>query len=87
MEDPGRTDFGGRCKGKNAMTQTTIPGVNGQVILAGSEMTDEQKQQPEWLWHESHRYATSYGRWQDNPSQAPYIRADLVLEMLKNART
>jgi hypothetical protein len=65
------------------MSQTTIPGVDGQVILAAAEMTPEQKAAPEWLWHEDHHFITSYGRWLRDPSQAPYIRADLVLALLK----
>ena len=64
----------------------TIPGVDAQVVLAACEMTPEQRAAPEWLWHEDHRNVTSYGRWLRDPSQAPYIRADIVLEMLQNAR-
>lgn len=64
----------------------TVPGVDSQVIRAASEMTAEQKAAPEWLWHEDHRNVTSYGRWLCDPSQAPYIRADIVLALLEAAR-
>lgn len=62
--------------------ETTIPGVDGQVVLAAGEMTPEQKAAPEWLWHEDHRNITSYECSLHDPSQAPYIRADIVLAML-----
>lgn len=64
----------------------TIPGVDRQIVRAASEMTPEQKAAPEWLWHEDHRNVTSYGRWLRDPSQAPYIRADIVLALLEAAR-
>jgi hypothetical protein len=58
-----------------------IPGVDSQVLTAACEMTEAQKKQPEWLWHENgDDISVSWGRWSSNPNAAPYIRADLVLD-------
>jgi hypothetical protein len=58
-----------------------IRGIDGQVLVAASEMDANQKRQPEWLWFEADELPT-FGRWMRGAYQAPYIRADLVLSAL-----
>ena len=62
-----------------------IPGVDPQVMLAGREASEEQRAQPEWLWHSQSYGSTAYGRWANSAegSHAPYIRADLVAAALR----
>lgn len=59
-----------------------IEGVDGQVLMAARTLDDEQRRNPEWLWHSEDRL--SFGRWQRHPAQAPYIRADLVVDAIRS---
>jgi hypothetical protein len=59
-----------------------VAGVDNQVMLAACELNAAQKAQPEWCWYQNDRCLTSLGRWARGPDQAPYIRADLVLELM-----
>lgn len=63
-----------------------LPGVDGQVILAASEMGEVSKAHPEWLWHRLAEHDTSYGRWARMPGAAPYIRLDIALGEIKRLR-
>lgn len=61
-----------------------IPGVDGQVLLAATKMTDDQRRQPEWLWCGDN--LVTYGRWQRRSDQAPYIRLDIALSVIDDLR-
>jgi len=60
-----------------------IEGVDPQVMLAAADLSKRQQSAPEWVWHEDRTYKTTYGRWPKDSSQVPYIRADLVLSLLR----
>jgi hypothetical protein len=64
-------------------TTLRIPGVDGQVTKAAEELTATQAGQPEWLWFDMDTRLTNFGRWQSFSEQAPYIRADIVMKMLR----
>jgi len=59
-----------------------IPGVDPQVMLAAAELDAEQKANPEWLWYGHDIQKLTFGPWQKQVSQAPYIRADLLAAAL-----
>lgn len=65
-------------------SENVIPqlAVDAQIFMAAAELDQTQLTQPEWIWHSMNSGLTTYGRWHTNPKQAPYIRADIVLEML-----
>lgn len=66
----------------SAETNLRIPGVDGQVTLAAKSLSTDQMNQPEWVWFGGGE--VSFGRWQRDPSQAPYVRADLVIDLLRS---
>lgn len=62
--------------------------VGAQVWAAARELTEEQRAQPNWLWHEGGKAVTCYGRWPKGaPGMAPYVRADIALRMSAVAAT
>lgn len=57
-------------------------GVDRQVMIAATMLTKDQASQPEWVWFGGGE--VSFGRWQREPTQAPYVRADLVVNLLRS---
>ena len=80
---------GGAGAGMEEIERLRIPGVDGQVLVAAREASEELKQQPQWLWHNKELGSVTYGRWAKNANgpHAPYIRADLLLTAIRNAIT
>lgn len=58
-----------------------LPDVDGQVILSAIDMTDHQRKEPQWLWHDTESGHIQYGRWPRKPG-TPYVRLDLGLASL-----
>lgn len=54
--------------------------VGAQVWAAARDLTEEQRAQPNWLWHEGGKAVSCYGLWPKGATgMAPYVRADIAL--------
>lgn len=51
--------------------------IDNQVLLVAQSLSDAQRANPAWLWYSEQM--VSLGRWQKEPTQAPYVRADLAI--------
>lgn len=70
-----------------ALDAKALVGVDPQVLTAAREMDKAALRQPKWVWHSNDDVPlTTHGRWQKSDTQAPYVRADLVLRAIDLSR-
>lgn len=63
----------------------SIPYIDNQVVQAA--MDGDFGNSPQWIWRNHENGVVGFGRWPEHPDAAPYIRADLIVDVLARMAT